>query len=39
MFDDVNKELLHNLLNFVKWYLPNHYDTIFIEGDECFQKM
>jgi hypothetical protein len=39
MFDDVNKELLNNLLDFVKWYLPNHYDTIFIEGDEYFQEM
>lgn len=39
MFDNPTNDSLKSLLGFVEWYLPNHYDVVFIKGDEFFQEI
>lgn len=37
MFQNPTDETLQSLLKFIGWYLPNHYDNIFIKGNEDFE--
>ena len=37
MFKNPTDDSLHSLLKFIGWYLPNHYDNIFIKGNEDFE--
>ena len=39
MFKNSTNDLLNSLLHYIKWYLPNHYDVIFIEGNEDFKEL
>lgn len=37
MFENATDDSLQTLLRFIGWYLPNHYDIIFIKGNEDFE--
>lgn len=37
MFQNPTHDSLQILLKFIGWFLPNHYDTIFIKGNEEFK--
>lgn len=39
MFQDATDESLEPLLKFIGWFLPNHYDVIFIKGNEDFELL
>ena len=39
MFQSANQDMLDSLLYYLKWYLPNYYNIIFIEGNEYFKKI
>ncbi len=37
MFKNSSDDSLQSLQEFIGWYLPNHYDIIFIKGNEDFE--
>jgi hypothetical protein len=39
MFLNPTDDSLKSLLHFIKWYLPNHYETIFVKGNEDFELL
>ncbi|MBT0609213.1 hypothetical protein [Aequorivita echinoideorum] len=38
-FENPDKESIKTLLYFTGWFLPNHYDVIFIKENEDFRKI